>query len=96
MLVCSDDVCLVGITNQNSPEIDGPLAAGAAGARRADITASVMRLKSSSESGVWTPSVASPAAEDVPPSPDELEVPFPFDPVSSSDITVLAAESRVE
>ena len=80
---------LVGTTNQNSPEIDGLLAAGAAGARRADITASVMRLKSSSESGVRTPSVASPAAEDVPPSPDELEVP-------SSDITVMAAESRVE
>ena len=88
MLVCSDDVCLAGITNQNSPEINGPLAAGAAGARRAD-TASVMRLKSSSESGVRAPSVATPAAEDVPPSPDELEVP-------SSDITVMAAESRVE
>ena len=95
MLVCSDDVCLVGIANHNSPEIDGPLAAGASGARRAEITASVMRLKSSSESGVRAPSAASPAAEDVPPSPDELEVPFPFDPPAFSR-DMLARRVRTE
>ena len=65
MLICSDDVCLVGITNQNSPEIDG-LVVGASGALRAVIIAYVIRLKSSSESKVWSSSAASPAAEDVP------------------------------
>ena len=93
MLICSDDVCLVGIANQNSPEIDG-LVAGASSTQRAEIIASVMRLKSSSESEVRSPLAATPAAEDVPPSPDELEVPFPPDPASFRDM--LAVKSHVE
>ena len=64
MLVCSD-MCLVGITNQNSPEMDG-LVVDMSGARRAEIIAYVMRLKSSLESEVRSTLAASPAAKDVP------------------------------
>ena len=86
-------MCLVGITKQNSPEIDG-LVVDLSGARRAEIIAYVMRLKSSLESEVRSPLAASPAAEDMPLSPDELEVPFPPDPASFRDM--LAVKSHVE